>query len=338
MLVWQKLGDAIERHGKAAMATLAAIRGSAPREAGARMIIMPDGSFTGTIGGGTLEWRAIAEAQRALAGEVTTSFALTSIALGPELGQCCGGRVELALEIFGRDRLDAVRDLGQAEAAGPFRTEAWLQDGQPVERHIVAAGDVPIGGARLIEGRLEEGFGEDPRQLFLFGAGHVGRALVLAMAPLPFAVTWIDPRPDAFPAFVPANCRCVRQVDVPEALRAAPDGAFVVVMTHSHALDLAIVHKALADDRFGYVGLIGSASKRARFSRLLGEAGLDGGKVQSMHCPIGIAGIHSKLPAVIAASVASDLLIRDEAARNAKSVEADRQRAVSLRAPGGSVK
>lgn len=333
MLVWQRLGAAIDRHGKAALVSVVSVAGSAPREAGARMIVMPDGSFTGTIGGGTLEWRAIAEAQRALAGEGGASLALTSVALGPDLGQCCGGRVALAIERWGADRRAALRLLAEAEAAGPFHTEADIVAGQPIERRILAMGDVPIGGARLVKGRLEEGFGEDPRALFLFGAGHVGRALVLALAPLPFSVHWIDPRPDAFPARVPANCHCIQQTDAPGALRAAPDGAFVVVMTHSHGLDLAIVHKALADDRFGYVGLIGSASKRARFTRLLGEAGLEGEKIQSMHCPIGIAGIHSKLPAVIAASVASDLLVRDEAARSAGVSAAEKRPDVLIRVP-----
>ncbi len=336
MLVWQRLLDAIDRHGKAAMASLVETRGSAPREAGARMIILPDGSFTGTIGGGTLEWRAIAEAQRALAGEAPRSVQLSSIALGPELGQCCGGRVELALEVFGADRRAAIVELAAAEAAGPFRTRARLTPTGPLSRMVVTDAAVAIGGARIDGDSLEEGFGEERRALYLFGAGHVGRALVLALAPLPFTVTWVDPRPEAFPALVPANCRCVQQIDAPEALRAAPDGAFVLVMTHSHALDLAIVHKALADDRSGYVGLIGSASKRARFTRLLGEAGLDAARISAMACPIGIAGITSKLPAVIAASVASDLLIRDEAARGAISIEADPHRQVSLRSPRGS--
>lgn len=336
MQVWQRLLDAIDRHGRAAMATLVAVRGSAPREAGARIIVMPDGSFTGTIGGGTLEWRAIAEAQRAMAQAVPPGLFLSSIALGPELGQCCGGRVELALEIFGTDRRDEVKALAESEARGPFRTRAAIAEGKPLRRDITGESSVSIGSAVLEGGAIEEGFGEDPRALFLFGAGHVGRALVLALAPLPFAVTWIDPRPDAFPALVPANCRCVRQADAPEALAAAPDGAFVLVMTHSHALDLAIVHKALAACRFGYVGLIGSASKRARFLRLLGEAGVEGTVSATLHSPIGLPGIRSKLPAVIAASVASDLLIRDEAARLATPSRAEAHPMLSLRSPRGS--
>lgn len=335
MQVWQRLLDAIDRHGRAAMATLVAVRGSAPREAGARIIVMPDGGFTGTIGGGTLEWRAIAEAQRALVRKEAPGLQLSSIALGPELGQCCGGRVELALEIFDATRRDEIAALAAREAEGPFRTRAVIEAGKPLVRGV-ASGEVAIGDARLTGTLLEEGFGEERRALYLFGAGHVGRALVLALAPLPFSVTWIDPRPDAFPGLVPANCRCVHQADAPEALGAAPDGAFVLVMTHSHALDLAIVHKALAACRFGYVGLIGSASKRARFLRLLAEAGVEGTVSAALHSPIGIPGIRSKLPAVIAASVASDLLIRDEAARLAASAKPEAHPMLSLRSPRGS--
>ena len=336
MLVWQRLLEMIDRHGKAALATLVETRGSAPREAGARMLIQPDGGFTGTIGGGTLEWRVIAEAQRLLAGAATPAWQRSSIALGPELGQCCGGRIELALEVFGRDRRDEVLSLAEAEARAPFRTRARLGEGGRIARAIVDDAGVAIGSARLAGDVLEEGFGEERRALFLFGSGHVGRALVLALAPLPFSITWVDPRPDAFPERVPANCRCVQQADAPDALAAAPASAFVLVMTHSHALDLAIVHKALADDRFAYVGLIGSATKRARFRRLLGEAGLGAARIDAMVCPIGIAGIASKLPAVIAASVASDLLIRDEAARGAIPIEADPHHQVLLRSPRGS--
>ncbi|HWJ71854.1 MAG TPA: xanthine dehydrogenase accessory protein XdhC [Kaistia sp.] len=337
MLVWQRLLDAIDRHGRVAMASLVETRGSAPREAGARLMVLPDGGFSGTIGGGTLEWRAIAEAQRLLAREKPSSLQVSSIALGPELGQCCGGRVELALEVFGAERREEVRALADAEIAGPFRTRAALaRESDRLTRHVVEDSTVPIGAARMDDGMLEEGFGEERRALFLFGAGHVGRALVLALAPLPFTVTWIDPRPDAFPALVPANCRCVQQSDTPDALSAARDGTFVLVMTHSHALDLAILHKALAAGRFPYVGVIGSASKRTRFRRLLGEAGVAEAEIAAMVCPIGIPGIRSKLPAVIAASVASDLLIRDEAARGAIPIEADPHRLASLRSPRGS--
>ena len=194
------------------------------------------------------------------------------------------------------------------------------------ERVVRFAGQVTEAGVRpgttaYADGVLEEGFGDARRPLILFGAGHVGRALVLALAPLPFAVTWIDPRPDAFPAHVPGNVTLRRSEDPAASLPEAPAGAFVLVMTHSHPLDLALVGAALGDTRFPYVGLIGSATKRARFEKRLAGMGIPAGRVASLVCPIGIAGIDSKLPAVIAAATAAELLVRDEALRAAMTAD-----------------
>jgi len=315
MRLWQRLLDELDRHGSAAMGSVVGMQGSTPREAGARIVVMPDGSFFGTIGGGTLEWRALADLQALLTRPAAKAFQLRSVALGPELGQCCGGRVDLAYERFDRSMRAAIVALAAAEAEGPFRTRATIAGDAPLVRTIDAAVSVPIGSVRRDGPILEEGFGEAPRRLFLFGAGHVGRALVLALAPLPFEVLWIDPRPDAFPARVPANARCIRADDPAAALQEARAGDFVLVMTHNHALDLSIADAALRHPEIGFLGVIGSASKRARFRRLLGEAGHGAEAVDRMTTPIGIAGIRSKLPAAIAASVASDLLIRDEATR-----------------------
>jgi xanthine dehydrogenase accessory factor len=155
--------------------------------------------------------------------------------------------------------------------------------------------------------------------LLLFGAGHVGRALALSLAPLSFAVSWIDPRPGAFPAYMPGNVTAVQPDNPVDALTDAAPGTFVLVMTHSHQLDLAIVAAALADDRFPYVGLIGSSTKRARFEKRLAEAGIARDRIAELVCPIGIAGIKSKTPASIAAATTAQLLIRDEALRSARS-------------------
>ena len=90
-------------------------------------------------------------------------------------------------------------------------------------------------------------------------------------------------------------------------------------MTHSHALDLAVVHAALADPRFAYVGVIGSRTKRARFVKRLAEGGISAARVAELVCPIGIAGIRGKTPAVIAAGVAAELIQRDGALREAEA-------------------
>jgi xanthine dehydrogenase accessory factor len=318
MRVWPRLLEALDRHGRAAMVTVAAAKGSSPREAGARMIVNPDGSFTGTIGGGTLEWRAIALAQGML-GRDEARAEIRRFALGPELGQCCGGRVDLLMEAFGPNERDAVSALARREMARPFATTGTVA-ATGVRREI--AGEAfPIGAASLDHGVLREGFGDDRRALILFGAGHVGRALVLALAPLPFAVTWVDPRPDAFPSHVPGNVSLGAPADPTTALADATPGTFVLVMSHSHALDLDIVAAALRDRRFPYVGLIGSDTKRARFEKRLAEMHIAADRIAALVCPIGMPGIDSKAPAVIAAATVAELLVRDEALRAAGSPE-----------------
>lgn len=314
--VWPRVLAGLDHHGRVAMVTVAATRGSAPREAGARLIVHPDGGFTGTIGGGTLEWRAIALAQATLANPRAAKAEIRRYALGPELGQCCGGNVDLVVEVIASDRRAAVADLAQRETAGRLVTRgAITADG--VDREVVAEEGMPPGSATLAANVLTEAFGDDRRPLILFGAGHVGRALVLALAPLPFVVTWVDPRPDAFPAHVPANVTLRALGEPAEVLAAMPAGSFAAIMSHSHQLDLALTHAALADERFAYVGLIGSQTKRARFEKRLAEAGIAPARIAALVCPIGVGGIRSKLPAVIAAATAAEMLIRDEALRAA---------------------
>ncbi|HVY18573.1 MAG TPA: xanthine dehydrogenase accessory protein XdhC [Bauldia sp.] len=309
---WRQVLDGIDRHGRLAMVTIAAKRGSSPRDAGARMLVYPDATFTGTIGGGTLEWKAIAMAQAALANPNAPKAETRGFALGPELGQCCGGNVELVLELIERNRRDEIATLAEREASGNITTRGRLVSDQGVVREIVDPTLTP-GAAAYTAGVLTEGFGDERRPVYLFGAGHVGRALVLALAPLPFRVTWIDPRPDAFPAYVPANVTTVQAEDPAEVLAKASDGTFVLAVTHSHPLDLAVVAVGLASTRFPYVGVIGSKTKRARFTRQLTEAGIARARVAEMVCPIGALAIHSKLPAVIAATTVVELLERDEA-------------------------
>jgi xanthine dehydrogenase accessory factor len=311
MRIWHHIAKALEAGEPCAMVSVHKVEGSAPREAGARLVLNARG-FHGTIGGGALEWRALAEAQKKLKGG--RSLTVTAHALGPELGQCCGGRVELLTEIFDSTCLDEVRQLADAEAKGPFATESRLRFDH-VARSIVTApaacGDIMV-----------EQFGETRRPLYLFGAGHVGRALVLALAPLPFAISWIDSRTSAFPAAMPANVEPITAANPVLALEAAPLGTFLLIMTHSHALDLAITERALRDDRFPYVGLIGSDSKKARFLSRLRQAGIAESRLAAFKCPIGVPGITGKEPAVIAAATVAELLERDEMLRTCRNLPA----------------
>jgi xanthine dehydrogenase accessory factor len=312
MRAFRRLIDAIEAEGSAALVTLARVEGSSPREAGARMVVRPSGGFHGTVGGGALEWAALEAAQAALkAGRGPAER--RSLALGPELGQCCGGRVEWRVETFDARDLGDLSCLAIAEGEGSGTIRASLGLNGRVERALAPGeGASRRPNRRAGEDEWSEHLGTSAPAVFLFGAGHVGRALVLALAPLPFAVRWIDSRRDGFPAHAPANVALIHSAAPAAELAAAPDGALIVVMTHSHALDLEIVAAALSAERFGFVGLIGSSTKRARFLSQMRAAGVAEAALARLVCPIGAPVLQSKDPAVIAASTAVQLLAVSE--------------------------
>ena len=229
----------------------------------------------GTIGGGHLEWSAIASAQAQL--PTATEPWHHEVALGPSLGQCCGGRVRLRFEPISaqeRDRL-SVRLLPTL--------------------HPVA----------------------------LFGGGHVGRALVQALAPLPFAVHWVDSRDEVFPPDVPAQVHTEHSDPVQAAVADLPAGTHVLIMSFSHAEDLDIVAACLRRQReradLCFVGLIGSRTKWASFRHRLVERGFTDAELAQVTCPIGLPGIVDKAPEVIAASVVAQLLLLREAVDSPRS-------------------
>jgi xanthine dehydrogenase accessory factor len=144
----------------------------------------------------------------------------------------------------------------------------------------------------------------------LFGAGHVGTALIHALAAIDCHVTWVDQRADQFPATVPSNVT-IEVTDAPDMLvaQAAPGTSFLV-MTHSHALDLLLCEAILRRPDAPWCGLIGSLTKRSQFAHRLQERGLAPQRIAAMVCPIGLPGITGKEPAVIAASVCCQLLLQ----------------------------
>lgn len=223
-------------------------RGSTPRDAGAEMMVGPDG-VTGSIGGGQLEYMAIDRARAML--DTGEAEARMDIPLGPEIGQCCGGRVVLHL-----DR------------------------GEPTP--------------------------ERRPDVLIFGAGHTGRALALALQPLPVRAILIDSRAGELALAAPGVP--TRLTPLPEAeIRAVPPGSAVVILTHDHALDFLLAAEALARTTLSYVGMIGSATKRAAFARFARDRGID---PAPLVCPIGANPSRDKRPAVIAAFAAAELIAR----------------------------
>ena len=143
----------------------------------------------------------------------------------------------------------------------------------------------------------------------LFGAGHVGHALVRLLGTLPCVVQWVDARDDLFPDEVPANVQ-IEATDLPEAIvDEAPAGAYFLVMTHDHSLDFALAQRIMRRDDFAYFGMIGSKTKRVKFERRLVDRGVPPCRLADMTCPIGVEGIADKAPGAIALAVAAQLLL-----------------------------
>jgi xanthine dehydrogenase accessory factor len=312
--VWSRVRETIERHGTAGLVSVIGSAGSVPRETGARIVLQPDGGFFGTIGGGRLEYEAIAAARAALStGRGKAQF--RDWPLGPNLGQCCGGMVKTLTETFDASDLAMVRHFEEAERAGAFAAESRLGEAGRIARVLAPPG---TGGKRagraaaVDKAAFTEWFGEATTPVLLFGAGHVGRAVVLALAPLAFSVRWIDGRPDQFPQYVPQNVVAVCTDAADRELDEAPRDAFVIVMTHAHPLDFDITAGALQRQKFDFVGLIGSQTKRARFANWARQIGVREGDIARLVCPIGITEIKGKEPAVIAAALAAQLLMVSE--------------------------
>jgi xanthine dehydrogenase accessory factor len=294
------LRDAIRRHARVIRVLVAETRGSAPREAGTAMLVWTEGQ-SGTIGGGALEWEALREARALLADPSGPRRA--AVPLGPALQQCCGGAVTLVFQPWDKATVDALTGPVLAMPLPGAAADMPLA----VTRLIARArdrGEIP--GTRIVEGWLVEPLSASRQPLWVWGAGHVGRAIVTLLAPLPdFAITWIDTARDRFPATPEGVTQ--RVAPCPETLvpEAAQDARHLI-LTYSHPLDLALCH-ALLTHGFASLGLIGSATKRARFRSRLAALGHAASAIDRIDCPIGDPAL-GKHPQAIAIGVAASLL------------------------------
>jgi xanthine dehydrogenase accessory factor len=312
----------LSRHAAVARVTVVALRGSAPREPGASMLVGLDGTL-GSIGGGRLEWQAIRAARELLGGRNTAPVRIDDLILGPDLGQCCGGRVELWLERLTRADLPWLREATRRLRARSGVSIATDVGGRVASHRVLAP---PAGAAGLALQRsptghvtLLEVLRPQRLPLWIFGAGHVGQALIQLLSPLAlFDIMWVDSRPELLPLGLP-ECVTTRGCTAPTDLAdTAPPGTHYVVLTHDHALDYELCRRILARGDAGWLGLIGSASKSARFRSRLRRDGISGERLSGLTCPIGIDGIASKLPAAIAIAIAAQLLQRHAGALPSK--------------------
>jgi xanthine dehydrogenase accessory factor len=307
----------------AVLVTVAIAQGSVPREAGAHMVVSGS-ALMDTIGGGHLELKAIAIARAMLEDGAARHF--ERFPLGPRLGQCCGGVAHLLFERIEPLHLAVLRARAGADS---FRmvaldgTAASVCDagGRVLTGDRAPAFDASAGTHVMRDAQGQRWLVDSilaPRaHLVLFGAGHVGAAIVRLLQDLPCRVTWVDEREDMFPDSLPPNVR-VEATDIPEACAAtAAPGSSFLVMTHSHALDQRLCEAILARADAGWFGLIGSNTKRSQFEHRLRARGFDSDRIDAMVCPIGVPGVNGKQPAVIAIAVVAQLLTVWEAARTA---------------------
>jgi xanthine dehydrogenase accessory factor len=335
---WIESLRALQKTGEPAMlVTVMDVRGSTPRECGAKMLVTAS-ELIGTIGGGQLEYQCARIACEHLANDAAAAAFVQRFPLGSNCGQCCGGVVEVLFENVTAaawvpellslydQRLPfvlatAITAEGTAQkllvsAQACRRYDASSRGMQEAvanaARQMLAA---HASGAQRLRLQVQEPVSlllepvmSSSFNLALFGAGHVGSAVVAAMAGLDCNIRWIDSRRDIFPDKVPANVTCLESESPQREVAAMPANAFYLVMTHSHPLDFEICSQILTRGDFAYCGLIGSVSKRRRFEKLMRKQGMPDAVLNRLTCPIGIPGIDSKKPEAIAIAVAAELL------------------------------
>jgi xanthine dehydrogenase accessory factor len=296
----------VAAHSAVIRVVVAGTAGSAPREAGAAMVVWAGGQ-AGTIGGGALEFQAADRARAMLAAGAADR--VDRMPLGPALNQCCGGAVTLVSERWSADRLAGVtgelvaRPLPGGPAEMPLAVARML-------RRARGEGHLPRPGIHA--GWLVEPVTKATREVWIWGAGHVGRALVGVLAPLPgLRLTWIDTDAARFPE-IPDGVVQRIATDPGTLVDAAPAMAEHLILTYSHALDLDLCHRLLGHG-FGALGLIGSATKWARFRSRLAALGHPAGEIARIVCPIGDPSL-GKHPQAIAIGVAGQILAREGAA------------------------
>lgn len=308
----------------AVVVTVAGVRGSSPREIGAKMIVTRTQTI-GSIGGGQLEYQSTRVAVDMLEDD---KLALRSFPLGSSMGQCCGGVVEILFEPVAGGIPAWLRDLGALHGQREPAVVATRISRSAPQKLVVTAGGLfgvderdadaaMVARAReLLDGRSDAQ--RDVQEFYepvlmpdfhiaVFGAGHVGAAVVDVLAPLDCNLRWVDSRRNIF-RNVPGNVRAIETAEPELEVTALPPGGYYVVMTHNHALDFEICDRILRRGDARYCGLIGSVTKRRRFEKRFRQQGMSQAAVDALVCPIGVDGISGKKPAEIAVAVAAEIL------------------------------
>lgn len=325
-LNWQTICDVAIKQHPFVLVSVFCVKGSSPREEGTKMLVSAEGVL-GTIGGGNMEFQAIKLANELMNPSHEAGFKIIEAPLTPKFDQCCGGQVTLVYEkilpsrqhwTFKLIELFSETDkIGQANTNSTSRATSKENMGlmtqkttDGVKRYLASASD--LNEQTLLDGFFDPLRSPSTLKIFLFGAGHVGKALVRSLRYLDVDISWVDHRDAIFPSIDTYKVKCLQTNDWQKVIDHAPSNSYFLVMTHSHQLDYALTEAILEKDDFQYFGLIGSAKKRQRFERQLlknTRLGLSTFALDKMTCPIGLASISGKAPEIIAASVTAELLI-----------------------------
>lgn len=256
MKAWTDMVADLQRTGEAyVLVTVIGTRGSSPRETGSKMVVTAEHSFD-TIGGGHLEYKAIAKARDLLLKQQDCQH-IEEYPLGATLGQCCGGKVSVLFEYFA----------------------------------------------------------ERGKDVWLFGAGHVAKAMVPLLAELPLRVHWVDSREEQFPESIPENVeQCLTDDPVGE-LQRAKAGSYMLVLTHNHQLDYELTEAALKRGDLGFLGVIGSDTKALRFRQRLTHRQFSNTDIAKVTCPVGLEQVSGKRPMEVSISIAGQLIALYQAER-----------------------
>lgn len=326
--------EAVERWGPVVRVVITRTQGSTPRDAGTSMIVAKD-EFLGTIGGGKLEFQALDEARLMLAEGGKTKVKTATYVLATELRQCCGGVAWLLLEYIEPDHLVNFRAMRQNLQPDSFMLRSLQQDGPMVPAPAFGDGfwapsfvekalrelqaDTAGPSVRLVtndegtESWFIEAAALEQAPVYIYGAGHVARALVRILEDMPFDIHWVDIREDRFPSNIRFGVRkIVADQHSDLAATVQDEKAFHVVVTHSHEADLDICRTVLLHAKGQYLGLIASQSKKAKFLNRLVKDGVSAEALNMFKCPIGLISYKHKDPAIVALSIAAELVAQFE--------------------------
>lgn len=327
MSQWLESLSALIKRGKpSVLITIVDAKGSVPRGAGTKMIVTEQSLHHGTIGGGNLEYQCIEMAKQRLKdianeGRNPTNSSTNKndawarkvqrFPLGASLGQCCGGMVVVLFETIEAVESKQPEWLAQLLAHKAERETVKLVtplNDLSKPKLVTSHQALKSQPQAQNEECLVEIVKPNDFNIVVFGAGHVGRALVNVLSGLECEVTWVDSRADEFPESIPANVTKVIDSNPEDTAETVPANSYFIVLTHSHSLDQLLCEQVLRRGDFRFCGLIGSKSKRSKFEHRFRAKGFSEQQIASLTCPIGISSLNGKQPGHIAVAVAAQLL------------------------------